>query len=167
MVGLLVLMDEAEVFETLLLRRGRVDLGARLLIRLTPSAADHAVDPAVQDVEALLGNPDSGTIQLTADTKLTQPAGGRAWTHVRGDAAPAAAGGGVQRLQFSDDFLQLGAEIGVRAGAQLGAEVFKAVDRDGFPGLKDDGKKKITKEKSFAIQPQSWRRLTLPVPTAC
>lgn len=61
---------------------------------------------------------------------------GTASTYVRGDAASAAAGGGVQRLQFSDEVLQLGTEIGVSAGAQLGAQVFQAVDGDGFPGLK-------------------------------
>lgn len=55
---------------------------------------------------------------------------------MRRDAASAAAGGGVQRLQFGDDFLQLGAEVRVSAGAQLGAQMFQAVDGDGFPGLK-------------------------------
>lgn len=56
-IGLLFLLHKAEIFEPLLLRRGGVDQGASLLVRLAPSAADHAVDPTVQDVEALLGNP--------------------------------------------------------------------------------------------------------------
>lgn len=56
-IGLLFLLHKAEIFEPLLLRRGGVDQGAGLLVRLAPSAADHAVDPTVQDVEALLGKP--------------------------------------------------------------------------------------------------------------
>lgn len=54
MIDLLFLLHKAEIFEPLFLGRGRVDQGAGLLVRLTPSAADHAVDATVQDVEALL-----------------------------------------------------------------------------------------------------------------
>lgn len=54
MINLLFLLHKAEIFEPLFLGRGRVDQGASLLVRLTPSAADHAVDATVQDVEALL-----------------------------------------------------------------------------------------------------------------
>ncbi|TNN87023.1 hypothetical protein EYF80_002778 [Liparis tanakae] len=53
-IHLIVLLHKAELFEPLLLGHGVVDEGARLLIRLTSSAADHAVDATVQHVEALL-----------------------------------------------------------------------------------------------------------------
>lgn len=52
-----------------------------------------------------------------------------------GDAASTAAAGWIQRLQFGDDFLQLASQLQVCAGAELGPEMLKAVDGNGFPGL--------------------------------
>ena len=54
------------------------------------------------------------------------------------DAASAAAGGGVQRLQLRDDFLQLSAELQVSGGIELRPEMFKAIDGNGFPGLNQE-----------------------------
>jgi len=55
-IHLIILLHKAELFEPLLLGHGVIDEGARLLIRLTSSAADHAIDATVQHVEALLEN---------------------------------------------------------------------------------------------------------------
>lgn len=52
----ILLVHKTELFEPLLLWRGVINDGTRLLIRLTSSAADHTVDSTVQDVEALLDN---------------------------------------------------------------------------------------------------------------
>lgn len=54
MIHLIVLLSEAELLQPLLLRHGGIDEGAGLLFRLASPAADHAVNPTVQDVEALL-----------------------------------------------------------------------------------------------------------------
>lgn len=54
-IQLILLLSEAELFQPLLLRHGLIDEGAGLLLRLASSAADHTINSAVQDVEALLG----------------------------------------------------------------------------------------------------------------
>lgn len=54
MIHLILLLHKAEFFEPLLLRRGLIDEGVRLLVRLTSSAADHSIDSTVQDVKTLL-----------------------------------------------------------------------------------------------------------------
>lgn len=56
MIPLILLLHKTELLEPLLLWHGLIDEGACLLVWLTPSAADHAIDSTVQDVEALLGN---------------------------------------------------------------------------------------------------------------
>lgn len=51
----ILLLSEAELLQPLLLRHGVIDEGAGLLFRLASPAADHTINPTVQDVEALLG----------------------------------------------------------------------------------------------------------------
>ena len=60
-------------------------------------------------------------------------------THVGGNAAPAAAGGGVQRLQPGNNLVQLTNELRVGGGTELGPQVLYAVDGDQLPGLKTVG----------------------------
>lgn len=70
MIHLIFLLHKAELFEPLLLWHGLIDEGARLLIWLTPSAADHTIDSTVQDIEALLDN-----VNITAINTLLLHAG--------------------------------------------------------------------------------------------
>lgn len=148
MIHLVLFLSEAELFQPLLLRHGVVDEGAGLLLRLAPSAADHAINSTVQDVEALLGkqrSSDHGPRRCDqrddgASLKRCEA------TYVRGDAAPAAAGCRIRRLQFTDDLLQLSSrELRVWAGAELRPEVFQALDGNVLPGLNQRG----TKENSM------------------
>lgn len=53
-IHLILLLHKAEVFQPLLLRRGRIDERVSLLVGLTSSAADHSIDSTVQDVKTLL-----------------------------------------------------------------------------------------------------------------
>lgn len=72
---------------------------------------------------------------------------------MRGDATSSAAGGGVQRLQFSDDFLQLAGQLRVSAGAELRPEVFKAIDGNRFPRLNQTGTMSNAEDSRFKKTP--------------
>lgn len=59
-----LLRTQRKLLESLLLGQGLVDEGARLFLGLAPSAADDAIDAAIQDVEALLENRSQQTMKM-------------------------------------------------------------------------------------------------------
>lgn len=139
MIQRILLLSEAQLSQPLLLRQGVIDEGAALLFRLAPPAADHAIDPTVQDVEALLGKQQSHRVRPACRARSLWKKKRFHATHVRGDAASAAAGRRIQRLQFSDDLLQLSRQLQVCAGAQLRPQVLQAVDGHVLPRLNQNG----------------------------
>lgn len=73
---------------------------------------------------------------------------------MRRDAAPAAAGGRIWRLQFTDDLLQLSRQLQVCVGAQLRPEVFQAVDGHVLPGLSEKQHETASPFSPSASHPQ-------------
>ena len=63
-------------------------------------------------------------------------------TYVRGNAASAAAGRWIGRLQLTDHLLQLSRQLQVCARAELQPQVLQAVDGNVLPGLNQAGMRK-------------------------